>query len=179
MPHELLTDEDDWLNLLDLDAIADPSDKLAECQYFLGLAVEERDKDKFRWLISAFFGAAYSFFEINALRAYQGFFDPETGDPIENLEAIAALGGYVCVIQDAKRPKYVKTSGRCEITKKLYELRRANTHYYPLSITTNGPQIPEDFQFGYLSGKGVPALHFCGEVMTLIREVENELQKHY
>jgi len=179
MPHKFSPDTEDWLNLLDLDAIADPSDKLSECEYFLGLAAEETDKDKFRWLISAFFGAAYSFFEINALRAYQSFHNPETGDPIENDDALEILRRYVRVVQDVKRPAYVKTAGQHKITRELYELRKGNTHHYPLSIMTNGKQLPEDFHFGSLSGKGIPALVFCREAMLLIREVENELQEQF
>ena len=50
MSRKLTGDTEDWLNLLDLDAIADPSDKLAECEFFLELATQENDKDKFRWL---------------------------------------------------------------------------------------------------------------------------------
>ena len=116
MSRKLTADREDWLNLLDFDAIADPSDKTTECEYFLELATQENDKDKFRWLISAFFGAAYSFFEINALRAYQSFHNPETGDPIENEEALEILCRYVRVSQDVKRPTYVKTAGQHEIT---------------------------------------------------------------
>lgn len=179
MSRKLTDDTEDWLNLLDLGAIADPSDKLSECEFFLELATQENDKDKFRWLISAFFGAAYSFFEINALRAYQSFHNPETGDPIENEEALEILRRYVRVLQDAKRPTYVKTAGQHEITKELYELRKGNTHHYPLSIMTSGKQLPENFHFGRLSGKGIPALAFCRRVISLIREVENELQQHY
>jgi hypothetical protein len=179
MSRKLTDDTADWLNLLDLDSIADPSDKLTECEFFLELATQENDKDKFRWLISAFFGAAYSFFEINALRAYQSFHNPETGDPIENEEALETLRRYVRVLQDAKRPSYVKTAGQHEITKELYELRKGNTHHYPLSIMTSGKMLPENFQFGSLSGKGIPALAFCRQVISLIREVENELQQHY
>lgn len=179
MSRKLTGDTEDWLNLLDLDAIADPSDKLSECDFFLQLASQENDKDKFRWLISAFFGAAYSFFEINALRAYQSFHNPETGDPIENEEALETLRRYVRVVQDAKRPTYVKTAGQHEITKELYELRKGNTHHYPLSIMTSGKPLPENFHFGSLSGKGIPALAFCRQVISLIREVENELQHHY
>ncbi|ARU31588.1 hypothetical protein CAP31_07750 [Sulfuriferula sp. AH1] len=179
MSRKLTDDTEDWLNLLDLDAIVDPSDKLSECEFFLELATQENDKDKFRWLISAFFGAAYSFFEINALRAYQSFHHPETGDPIENQEALETLRCYVRVFQDAKRPTYIKTAGQHEITKELYGLRKGNTHHYPLSMMTSGKLLPEDFHFGSLSGKGIPALAFCRQVISLIREVENELQQHY
>lgn len=179
MSRKLAADTEDWLNLLDFAAIADPSDKSSECEYFLELATKESEKDKFRWLISAFFGAAYSFFEINALRAYQSFHNPETGDPIEYEEALETLRRYVRVHQDVKRPTYVKTVGQHEITRELYNLRKGNTHHYPLSIMTSGQRVPEDFHFGTLSVKGVPALAFCRQVMSLIHEVEHELQRHY
>lgn len=179
MPTKFSGDADDWMNLLDLDAITDPTDKSAECGYFLSLAAHETDKDRFRWLISAFFGAAYSFFEVNALRAYHDFHNPQTGEPIPNNEALEVLRRYVMVVQNVKQPAYVKTAGLHDITKELYELRKGNTHHYPLSIMTAGPLVPEDFHFGSLSGRGIPALHFCREVMHLIHEIENELQQHY
>lgn len=170
---------EDWISLLDLDAIADPLDKSSECGYFLKLAIQENNKNKFRWLISAFLGAAYSFFEINALRTYIDFNDPKTGNPIKNEEALKALNCYVRVFQNEKCPTYVKTAGQHDVTKRLYEFRKRNTHYYPLSIMTSGQQVPEDFHFGSLSGKGIPVLAFCREVMSLIHEVDNELQQYY
>ena len=48
MSRKLTADTEDWLNLFDLAAIADPSDKLSECEYFLELATTENEKDKFR-----------------------------------------------------------------------------------------------------------------------------------
>lgn len=179
MSSEVSVDVQEWQNLFELDAIADPSDKLAECQYFLELAVQESDKNKFRWLISAFFGAAYSFFEINALRAYQCFQNPETGNPIANDEALEVLRCYVTVKQDPRRPTYVKTSGQHEVTKALYALRRGNTHHFPLSLVTNGPQLPEDFCLGIPSANGRRALDFCRQVMLLIQRVESDLQQHF
>ena len=178
MSHDSTANIDEWLDLLDLEAIADPSDKLPECVYFLKLATIEKDKEKFRWLISAFFGAAYSFFEINALRSYQSFHNPETGESIQSDEALATLRCYVSVIQNAKRPAYVKTAGQHEITKQFYELRRGNTHHYPLPIMKTGQVIPGDYHFGNLSGKGIPVLAFCRQVMALIREVDSELQQY-
>ena len=167
MPRMPTVDTEDWLDLHDLASLADPSYKLSECEFFLDLATQENDKDKFRWLISAFFGAAYSFFEINALRAYQSFCNPETGEPIENEEALETLRRYVRVLQDAKRPTYVKTAGQHEITIELYDLRKRNNHHYPISIMTSGQRVPEDFHFGNLSGKGIPALAFCRQIMSL------------
>ncbi len=170
---------DDWLNLIDLNAIADPCDKISECEYFFGLASQEKDKDKFRWLISAFFGAAYSFFEIQALRAYHDFNNPQTGEPIENSEALAMLNRFVCIEQSKKNPHFVKTSCKHEITKQLYELRKGNTHHYPLSIMTKNQELPYDFEFGYLTNQGVPALAFCREILSLIQKLERALQECY
>lgn len=169
---------DDWLSLLDIDAIAEPSDKVAECRYFLELASHEKEKDKFRWLISAFLGAAYSFFEINALRAYESIFNPETGDAIENCEALTILRKYVRVSQNPKNPGFVNTTGNHEITNKLYMFRKQNTHHYPLSIMTTAENTPISYHFGSTQGNGVPVLRFCQQVLELIFEVESELQRH-
>jgi len=167
---------DDWLDLLDLAAIADPDDKIAECEYFLALASAEPDVQRFRWLISAFFGAAYSFFEISALSAFHAFTDPQTGKPIEDTGALDILRRYVTIIQNVKKPSFVKTGGRHDVTKQLYELRKGNTHYCPLSIMAAGPKLPGDFHFGDITGKGTPALAFCRTAMSLIRQVHQELQ---
>ena len=165
----------DMIDRLDLSAIALPDDKINECTYFINLASNETDIDKFRWLVSAFFNAAYSFFEISALSAYNAFNDPENGDPIEDGEALEALGRYVKIYQNPKNPSYVNTSGFHRITKQFYEIRKGNTHHYPLSIMKTGDSIPEDFHFGYLTDEGTPALKFCREVMDLIHQVQNEL----
>ncbi|PKD41057.1 hypothetical protein CWO84_07325 [Methylomonas sp. Kb3] len=170
----------DGLNILDhLEALADQNDKVAECKYFLDLATQEKDKDKFRWLISAFFGAAYSYFEISALRAYYGFCDPKTGTPIKNNEVLATLNRYVGVFLKQNKPDYVSTFGRHIIIKQLYELRRGNTHHYPLSIMSSSQELPEGFQFVIQSNNVVPALTFCRETMMLIQEVDRELQQHF
>jgi len=168
-------DLDDFFSRIDFEAIEDSSNKIAECEYFLGLASVEKDRTKFRWLISAFFGAAYSFFEMSALRAYFGFTAPDTGDPVEDNEALDILRIYVDIVQNKKHPSYVKTAGKHAVTKKLYELRRENTHHFPLSIMASGSSLPEDFQFGRMKGEGTPALAFCREAMLLIRQVQSEL----
>ena len=165
---------EDWIDLVDLSAVALPDDKVAECEYFLDLASTEKDTSHFRWQISAFFNAAYSFFEIAALGAYQTYCHPETGDYIEDSEALDNLRYYVKVIQNSKNPSYVKTAGLHEVTAKLYEFRKRNTHHYPLSIMASGNSLPENFQFGYIPGKGTPALAFCHEVMALIRQVNQK-----
>lgn len=167
---------DDFFTRIDLDAIEDSSNKIAECEYFIGLASSEKNRTQFRWLISAFLGAAYSFFEMSALRSYFALTAPDTGDPIEDSEALDILRVYVDIVQNKKYPSYVKTAGKHPVTKNLYELRRANTHHFPLSIMTTGLLLPEDFQFGSMKGEGAPVLAFCREVMSLIYQVKRELE---
>jgi len=166
---------DDWINLLDMSAIADPFDKIAECQYFLDLASQEADVEHFRWLVSAFFAAAYSYFEISALSSFHAYTDPQ-GDPVEDSDALEVLRRYVTVSRNTKNPSFVKTGGNHEITIQLYEFRKRNTHHFPMSIMTTSPEIPEDFQFGRIRGQGKPALAFCRTAMALIRQVHQELQ---
>lgn len=166
---------DSWLDFLDFDAVADPDDKIAECEYFLALASVETDAQHFRWLISAFFGTAYSYFEISAMRAFHGFSDPSTGELLEDSEALVILRRYVNISQNVKKPTYVKTCGRHPITMRLYELRKGNTHHYPLSIMRTGQNLPQDFHFGHMMNQGTPALVFCKEVMALIKNVQAQL----
>lgn len=170
---------DEWVNLseIDMDAIADPDDKIAECQFFLSLASSEENVQRFRWLISVFLGAAYSFFEISALSAYCRFSDHESGEPIEDAQSLEILRRYVKVIRDAKRPRYVKTAGHHSITKQLYEIRKSNTHHVSMPIMSTGQLLPEDFHFGYLMGQGKPALAFCRQAMELIGQVHEQLQE--
>lgn len=168
------TNDDDWLNLLDLSAIADPGDKLAECEYFLARAAQEQCREHFRWLISAFFNAAYSYFETSALSAYAAFSDPKTGESIEDEEKLLILRKYVRIYQNKNNPDFVKTAGLHPITEQLYKLRKSNTHHFPLSIMIAGPSLPIDFHFGSMTGKGAPVLEFCNNAMTLILIVQNE-----
>src|SRR6266480_1385369 len=158
MADKPVADFGEWFNLLDFDAIALPSDKLDECRFFLDLIEKEVDAQRFRWLISAFFGAAYSYFEILALHAYESFADPESGESIADYDALEVLRRYVVIVQDAKRPSFVKTAGRHPITKQLYELRKKNTHHAPLSILKTTKELPVGFHFGYLKGQGIAAL---------------------
>ena len=162
------TETNDLLSQIDIQAIALPEDKITECKYFMELASSESDSNKFRWLISAFFNAAYSFFEITALSAFNAYHDPETGEPIEDSDALVTLRNYVKVSQNKNKPSFVNTAGLYETTERLYKLRKGNTHHYPLSIMATGSTLPEDFHFGHLKDKGIPALKFCREVMTLI-----------
>jgi hypothetical protein len=167
----------DWINKIDFSAIADRHDKLAECAYFISLAETEQDRSKFRWLISAFLNAAYSYFETSALWAYVACTDPDTGLPIENTQAVEILKKYVSVKQRSKDPYYVTTAGCHVITEQLYKFRQANTHHYALSIMEAGPSLPEDFHFGSERENGTPALALCRNAMDLIRGVHEELSE--
>lgn len=172
---DVTIDIEDILSRLDLGAIEPSSNKVAECQYFLNLASSEKDHAHFRWLISAFLNAAYSFFEMSAMRAYFAFTHPETGEIHEDGEAIEILKKYVGISQDKKRPTYIKTRGTNNITKKLYEFRKRNTHHYPLYIMKAGGNLPEDFHFGNMIGDSEPALEFCCQAMELILQAQKEL----
>jgi hypothetical protein len=175
MQNEPLPDFDDILDLLDLGAIADPGDKVRECEFFLALASVEHDRERFRWLISAYLNAVYSFFETSALRAYVGITDPKTGDPVGDAEALETLRAYVKVFQDAKNPYFVKTGGLDPTIQRLYKSRAAATHHVPLSIMAAGPNLPEDFHFGDLRGRGEPILPLCRQALVVVKQVEEEL----
>src|SRR3989339_608157 len=110
-------DIDEWLSRIDLAAVPDPADKLRECEFFFDLLCREADRDRFRWLVSAFMNAAYSFFESSALTAYFRFNDNETGEPVPDSQALEVLRKYVVVIRDEKRPNFVKTAGLVPLTK--------------------------------------------------------------
>jgi hypothetical protein len=167
--------DDEFLSRLDLAAIEDARNKIDECEFFLGMACQEPDRTKFRWLVSAFLSAAYSYFEMTALRAYFGFTSPDTGEPLPDLESISILRDHVVVLQDQKRPEYVKTAGKSSLTKKLYEVRRRNTHHFPLAIMEAGPSLPEDFHFGNMRGEGEGVLPLCRDALVLIHKVQAEL----
>ena len=104
MPQPTDSSLDDILERLDLEAIADPGDKIRECEFLLGLASTEADRTRFRWLVSAYLNAVYSYFETTALYASVAFTDPETGDPIEDTDAVETLRAYVRVLQNEKSP---------------------------------------------------------------------------
>ena len=70
-------DADDWLDRLDIGAIPDLDDKVRECEFFFESLSAEIDRNRFRWLVSAFLNATYSFFESSALTAYFRFTDAD------------------------------------------------------------------------------------------------------
>lgn len=162
------------LSHLDFSAIAEPADKLNEAAFFFDLASREIDREQFRWLISAFFNAAYSFFETAALHACHAYTNVD-GDTEPDEQALTVLRNYVTVVQEKKNPYFVKTSGKHVITQQLYDLRKRHTHYSPVPIMEGGPSLPQDYQFGYRVNEGKPALPFCQEALDLMRQVQRQL----
>ncbi len=165
----------DEIMTADMSALASPWDKIKECAFFLELASIESSRSRFRWLMSAFLNAVYSYFEIKALLAHEAYPDPETGEYIEDADAIDVLRKYVRIAQTKNNPSFVKTSALDGCLETLYELRKQNTHHYPLAITASGAVLPEGYHIGYLKSKSIPALEFCRSVMSLIERIEKEL----
>ncbi|MFZ6843535.1 hypothetical protein [Undibacterium sp. RuTC16W] len=165
-PHDL----EDWLNRWDMQSVPDLDDKVRECEFFFELLTAEGDRNKFRWFLSGFLNAAYSFFESSALTAYFRYTDPE-GESHEDDEGLAVLSRHVKVTQNKKNPIFVKTAGITPLTKQLYDIRKKNTHHFPLSIMATGASLPEDFHLGSMQGEGIPAMPFCRDVLHLIRIV--------
>ena len=80
-------DSDNWLNRWDMASAPDLDDKLRECEFFFTLLSKESDRTKFRWLLSGFLNATYSFFESSALTAYFRYTDTD-GETYEDDEAL-------------------------------------------------------------------------------------------
>lgn len=160
---------------IDIDSIAPPDDKHEECKYFYNLLLVENERDKFRWLLSAFLGACYSFLEIKAKGMYHAYNDFETGEPVEDEQALDVLHQYVTTSQRKKDSSFVSTKGLHELTKKLYEIRHNNTHHYALSVIGGNVSYSEEFLIGYEKSKAVPALKFCREVLSLFDAINEQL----
>ncbi|HWR96548.1 MAG TPA: hypothetical protein VN248_07455 [Arenimonas sp.] len=167
---------EDFLSRFDIQSVEDVENKIDECEFFLTLASNETQRAKFRWLISAFLNASYSYFEMTALRAYFRFVDSNTSEPLPDAESLSIIRDHVKVTQRASNPNYVTTEGKSLLTKQLYEIRRQNTHHFPLSIMEAGPSLPEDFHLGNMREQGVAILPICREVMALIHEVQANLE---
>jgi len=163
-----------WLNRWDMHSVPDFDDKVRECEFFFELLTEEADRSRFRWLLSGFLNAAYSFFESSALTAYFRYTDPD-GEPYEDDEGLIVLRRHVKVDQNKNNPNYVKTTGLTPLARQLYEVRKKCTHHFPLSIMVTGPSLPEDFHIGSMQGEGIPAMPLCREVLQLIRGVYAEM----
>ena len=168
-------DFSDFLSRIDMGAIADPGDKVRECEFFLGLASAEPDQIRFRWLISAFLNAVYSYFETNALYANLAI-TTEEGDQIADDEAVAKLRAYVEVTtRNTKKGLRVDTSALDPVLKRLYEIRAAATHHFPLSIMATGSNLPEDFHFGSMRGEGEPVMKLCRDALEVVKQAERDL----
>lgn len=168
-------DLNDWFSRCDMESVSDWDDKLKECEFFFNSLAIETERNKFRWLVSAFLNSAYSFFESTALTAYFRYTDPESGEPYEDIEGLAVLRKHVKITQNQNNPDYVKTTGLTPITKQLYEIRKKNTHHCSLSIMVAGASLPEDFHFGNMRGEGIPVMPLCREALTLIQKVYAEI----
>ena len=165
------------LAYIDFEAIADPGDKIMECEFFLALASTEQERCRFRWLISAYLNAVYSYFETTALDESVAFTDPTTGDPVEDSENLEKLRAYVKVQQSTKNPYFVKTSAVHPAIVRLYSVRKAATHHVPLAIMAAGPNLPEDYHLGSTRGTGDPLLALCREALVVVKRVHAELNE--
>lgn len=169
-----MVDLTEVLGSIDMAAVALPDDKLKECEYFLGLAECAEDRDEFRWLLSAFLGAAYSYLETKAQSLCNRYYDEETDAMSPDEEGLEVLRRHVRVFQDKKNPNYVKTSGKGQLLKQLYEHRKENIHNYSLPITQITATVPEGYGIGLHPDKAVPALKLCREILCLFRDLETE-----
>jgi hypothetical protein len=168
-------DLEDWLNRWDMQSFPDFDDKLRECEFFFDLLSKETERSKFRWLLSGFLNAAYSFFESSALAAHFRYTGSD-GEPYEDDEGLRILQRHVKVEQSKKNPNYVKTAGLTPLTMQLYEVRKNCTHHFPLWIMATGPSLPEDFHLGSMKGEGIPAMPLCREALQLIQSVYAEIE---
>lgn len=168
-------DFDDLLKRLDLSAIADPGDKVRECEFFLGLATAEADRERFRWLITAYLNAVYSYFETRALYAHLAI-TTEDGEQIADDEAVDKLRAFVEVsTRNTKNGLRVDTAGLDPVLKHLYKIRAAATHHFPLSIMAASPNLPEDYHFGRMLGEGEPILALCRDALEVVKRAERDL----
>lgn len=174
MSGKITFDLENWLNRCDIQAIPNTNDKLRECEFFYELLSKETNRNNFRWLLSAFLNATYSFFESSALTAHFRYTDSE-GESYGDEEELSILQRHVKVEQKKKNPNFVKTTGLTPLTKQLYEIRKKCTHHFPLSIMITGSSLPADFQIGNTIGEGVPVMPFCRNVLELIQLIYGEI----
>ena len=167
---------DDWWCRWDLEAVPDLGDKVRECEFFYELLSKESERNRFRWILSAFLNSAYSFFETSALTAYFRFTGPD-GQPFEDKHGLAVLKRHIGVVQNSKRPEYVKTVGLSSLTKMFYDIRSKTTHRHSLSIMVTGASLPENFHIGDMKGEGIPAMSLCRDVLQLVQSVHFEINE--
>lgn len=167
-------DLEDWLNRWDIQSVPDFDDKVRECEFFFEKLATEVDRNRFRWLLSGFLNAAYSFFESTALAAHFRFTDAD-GNPYKDNDGLSVLRRHVKVEQRKNNLEYVKTTGLTPLTMQLYEVRKKCTHHFSLSIMVTGVSLPEDFHLGNMREEGTPAMPLCREVLQLIRSIHAEI----
>lgn len=141
------------LENLDLSAVALPDNKLDECRYSYSLLKKEKNRDQFRWLLSAYLSACYSHLEITAKSLFHAFQDPDTGESFQDDDALEIFRRYVRAFQDKKNPDYVKTKGLHNLTEKLYKIRNQNTHHYALSIMQSCESPNSRFLIGHMKSR--------------------------
>src|SRR5690554_6130577 len=163
------------LSQIDLASIPLPDDKLEECSFFFKALSTEPDRKRFRWFVSAFLNAAYSFFESEALTAHFRFFNPDDGALYPDQSGVTTLRKHVKVKQIKTNPEYVSTQGKSVIAKKLYQIRNKNVHCGSLIITSVGESLPDDFRIKTSSNESVPAVVFCSETLQLINDIYSEI----
>ena len=167
-------DPDELRNFMltvDVSSAAAQDDKADECKFFLELARAETDRSRFRWLVSAFLSASYSFFDQAAYWACIAQIDESTGEDAADEVLLSAVLEHIDVTQNKKYASYVKTTASNGVLQRLYELRHQNTHRSSLSIMCAGQSLPEDFHLGWELGKGMPLLEFCDQVMIEIGQL--------
>lgn len=163
-----------WLNCYDIEAVPDIDDKLKECEFFFEMLAAETDRSKFRWLLSAFLNAAYSFFESSALTAHFSHTGQDDELHVDQV-SLCVLRHHINVKQTQTNPKYVKTSGLTPLTKQIYYYRNKSTHHFSLSIMAAGLCLPEDYYLGHMKGEGIQVMPFCRDALQLIRDVYAEI----
>jgi len=162
---------------IDLSAVVLPDDKLRECNFFYVLLNHECDRDKFRWLLGAFLNACYGYLEYKATYLHYAYCDPESGNPIEDWEALGTLKKYINVFKMKNKSGFIKTSGLSELMDKLYNYRNTSTHDGGIGIIKAGDNLPYDFQIGHHKSKAISALDFCSEVLSFLCDLEKELKE--
>ncbi len=170
------TDSDEWLNIR-VDDIPDPLDKCLECRYFFQLLEGESNQNNFRWLMSAFVSAAYSFFETVNFSAYKRYPDEISSVNTGCEEVLNVINKYVISKNNGKGDRRFTTSAISPLLKQLYALRNSNIHRSAFLIKTNGSDLPNDFMFGFIMDSDVPALAFCKKVVALIDDISRNLQE--
>lgn len=160
-----------FMSSVDISSAAAQDDKADECRFFLELARAETDRSRFRWLVSAFLSAAYSYFDQAAYWTCIARTDESTGEDVADEVLLSAVREHIDVSQNKKYASYVKTTASSGVLRRLYELRHENTHRSSLSIMCAGQSLPGDFHLGWELGKGVSLLEFCDQVMTEIGQL--------